>query len=143
MRFFSIVVACFLLPVALGCGSQASVSGKVTFEDGTPLTTGEVRFEAEGFMASGRIQPDGTYRIGTVSDTDGVPKGTYGVTVQALDNSGGTSGAPSMAVAPGDAPAGPPPKSLIDTAFGSVHTSGLTCEVQKSRTFDITVRRPN
>ena len=143
MRFFSIVfVACFVLS-ALGCGSQVSVSGKVTFEDGTPLTTGEVLFEKEGFMASGRIQPDGSYRIGTASDSDGIPKGTYGVTVRALDASGASTSTPSMSVAPGDASAAPPPRSLIDPAFGSVETSGLTCEVQRSTTFNITVRKPD
>ena len=143
MRFFSIViVACFLLS-APGCGSKVTVTGNVTFEDSTPLTTGEVRFETESFVSSGKIQPDGSYRLGTVSDKDGIPKGTYGVAVRALDTGGAASGAQGMGVAPGDAPQGLPPKSLIDPAFGSVQTSGLTCEVKGSRTFDIVVRAPN
>jgi len=134
MRFFcAVIVAVFLFSVA-GCGSKVSVSGKVTFDDGSPLTTGEVRFEMADFVSSGRIQSDGTYRLGTISDKDGIPKGTYGVTVRAMDSSGMTPG-----MAPGDAP---PAKSLIAPQFGSVGTSGLTCEVKGTTTFNITVQKP-
>lgn len=144
MRFFSIVIVSCILLSALGCGSKVAVTGKVKFEDGTPLTTGEVRFEKEGFETNGKIQPDGTYRLGTASDTDGIPKGTYGVSVRALDISGvGVGSTQGFGVAPGDARPAAPPKSLIDNAFGSAQTSGLTCDVKGSRTFDITVRKPD
>ena len=133
MRFFCVVVAVLLFSIS-GCGSKVSVSGKVTFEDGSPLTNGEVRFETANFVSSGKIQPDGTYQIGTASDKDGIPKGTYGVTVRAMDNSTVTSGMALEDV--------PPPKSLIDTRFGSTNTSELTCEVQGKTIFDIKVEPP-
>ena len=134
MRFFCIVtVAVFLFSIA-GCGSKVSVSGKVTFDDGSPLTTGEVRFETTNFVSSGKIQSDGTYRLGTTSEKDGIPKGSYGVTVHAMGQPELTPGMRTEHV--------PPPKSLIDTKFGSTSTSGLTCEVKGSTTFNITVRKP-
>ncbi|MDR1477468.1 MAG: hypothetical protein LBJ00_00830 [Planctomycetaceae bacterium] len=53
----------------LGCGginSNSTVSGKVTFEDGTPLTSGEVIFALSGsdeYFAKGKIGNDGTYNL--------------------------------------------------------------------------------
>lgn len=134
MRFFSVVTVVLLVCSVVGCGSKVSVSGKVTFDDGSPLTSGEVRFETSDFVSSGKIQPDGTYRLGTVSDKDGIPKGTYGVTVRAMDSSGVTPG-----MLPEDAP---PPKSLIASKFGATATSGLTCDVKGKTTFNITVQKP-
>jgi len=134
MRYFSVVVVAVLLFSISGCGSKVSVSGKVTFDDGSPLASGEVRFETADFVSSGKIQPDGTYRIGAISDKDGIPRGTYGVTVRAMDTSMITPGM--------DPEKAPPPKSLIDTKFGSITSSGLTCEVKGTTKFDITVKKP-
>ena len=134
MRFFCVVAIAALFLSISGCGSKVSVSGKVTFDDGSPLTTGEVRFETSGFMSSGKIQPDGTYQLGSISEKDGIPKGTYGVTVHAMDESGMTPG-----MLPEDAP---PPKSLVAPKFGSTNTSELTCEVKGSTVFNITVQKP-
>ena len=117
-----------------GCGSKVSVSGKVAFDDGSPLTTGEVRFETANFVSSGKIQSDGTYRLGTTSDKDGIPKGTYGVTVRAMSAPELKPGVRTEDV--------PPPKSLVNTKFGSTKTSGLTCDVKGSTTFNITVEPP-
>jgi hypothetical protein len=134
MRFFSIVAIAFFLFSAAGCGSKVSVSGKVTFDDGSPLTSGEVRFETAEFVSSGAIQPDGTYRLGTTSAQDGIPKGTYGVTVRAMSTPELKPGVRTENV--------PPPKSLINTKFGATATSELTCEVKGSTTFNITVQKP-
>ena len=134
MRFYPAALAVFVLVLAAGCGSNVGVSGKVTFEDGSPLTTGEVRFETDSFTSSGKIKPDGTYQLGATGIDDGIPKGSYGVTVRAMDNSG---------IKPGMSPAeAPPSKSLIDLKFSSVKTSALTCEVNGKTTFDIKVTKP-
>ncbi|MDR2437753.1 MAG: hypothetical protein LBE12_00075, partial [Planctomycetaceae bacterium] len=79
------------------------------------------------------IQSDGSYRVGTLSDTDGIPKGTYKVSIYALDYSNIT---PEMGL---DAP---PPLSFVAERFCSAETSGLTCDVKGKTKFDITVEKP-
>ncbi|MDR1053082.1 MAG: hypothetical protein LBL39_02810 [Planctomycetaceae bacterium] len=72
----------------LGCGvSNPPVSGKVTFEDGTPLTSGEVIFALSGgeeYFAKGKIGDDGTYSlheytIGKESGKSGCKAGDFKV----------------------------------------------------------------
>jgi hypothetical protein len=132
--YITIIFVSFFLVLIIGCSQQTQVSGKVTFEDGSPLTTGEVRFESSGFLASGKIQSNGTYRLGSTAKADGVPKGSYKVSVFAMDESGFKPG-----TLPRDAPA---PQSLVMEKYRSGETSGLVCEVNGSTTFDITVEKP-
>jgi hypothetical protein len=75
-----------LLPIAgTGCGGTNPVSGKVTFDDGAPLTGGMLIFESKGrepaVTARAEIQPDGSYRLGTHKLGDGAPAGVYRVLV--------------------------------------------------------------
>ncbi len=83
-----------LTPIALfaatlmvcGCGGQPtySVAGKVTFRDGTPLTAGQVEFQAvdRPISAVGYIAPDGTFELNTIDEADGAFTGTYKVAVK-------------------------------------------------------------
>ncbi|MDR1965006.1 MAG: hypothetical protein LBQ50_14640 [Planctomycetaceae bacterium] len=121
----------FVLILFIGCNKGSSVTGKVTFSDGSPLTRGEVTFSTASFVAAGMIQPDGTYSIRANNMKEGIQLGMYSVTVKAYE----------------DAQENPdgmmenlkPVKSLIDTKYTSPTTSGLTCEVKGSMTFDISV----
>lgn len=129
--FFPVLIVVFFL----GCGREPQVTGKVTFPDGTPLTIGEVQFLAETHSASGKIQPDGTYRLGSMKEEGGVPAGTYSVVV--------VKAAKTFPTPPGGGiDDTPPPEFLIDKKFNKPETSGLTCEVGGDRQFDITVTAP-
>jgi hypothetical protein len=134
LHYVAFICVSYLLLLAVGCSGKLQVTGKVTFPDGTPLTSGEVRFESTGFVAAGKIKSDGSYRVGTTSDTDGIPKGEYKVSIYALDNSHITPD-----INPLDAP---PAKSLVAEKFRSAETSGLTCNVTSSTKFNITVEKP-
>ncbi|HXG09605.1 MAG TPA: hypothetical protein VNK04_07430 [Gemmataceae bacterium] len=61
------------------------VEGRVVYRDGTPFTQGLVVFEPleadVRVSAIGEIHKDGTFRLGTYSETDGVPEGRYRVLV--------------------------------------------------------------
>lgn len=77
-------IACFLSLLFLaGCGSHGPktypVSGEVVFEDGVVLQGGLVEFSsAEREMsATGRIGPDGKFRLTTVKDGDGAIAGLH------------------------------------------------------------------
>ncbi|MDR1492417.1 MAG: hypothetical protein LBT05_06835 [Planctomycetaceae bacterium] len=134
MRFTTLICVLLLPALTVGCSGKTKVTGKVAFSDGAPLTTGEVRFESDGFLAAGKIQSDGSYRLGSASETDGVPKGSYRVSIYALDYSHIPPGADLMKA--------PPAKSLVAEKFRSGETSGLTCEVNGATKFDITVEKP-
>jgi hypothetical protein len=86
--------SCFLVWIALlaliagGCtGNRVyPVEGKVIFKDGTPYVGGgQVNFEPMDktvrTAARGILKADGTFRMGTYQDTDGVPEGRYRVVV--------------------------------------------------------------
>jgi len=128
-QYWLIICLCALL--LQGCGNQVNVSGRVTFPDGEPLTRGEVRFQTPTFMATGDIQPDGSYVLSSLGTNDGIPRGTYTVTVSAFADTGSTAG-----MSPSDVP---PAQSLIDLRFNSPATSGLSVDVQGTTVFDFEV----
>jgi hypothetical protein len=67
---FRVVAAALLTTVAVGCGGQGNVSGKVTYKD-KPLVWGTVQFEgSDGVVKHGNIKPDGTYLIEGVATGD-------------------------------------------------------------------------
>ena len=75
LTFVLLFVVC-----ATGCGKNATVTGTVTFPDGTPLDRGIVIFENDKIAARGFIQKDGTYSL-TSGDDKGIPLGTYRVSI--------------------------------------------------------------
>ena len=122
----------FLFFVALllfltGCGDP-QVKGTVTFDDGTPLTTGGVMFVDGSYTATGAIKPDGSYVLSSLTLGDGVKSGNYKVTVSAQTGGGIDEG---------------PVVNLVDVKFADPATSGLTCDVKGATTYNITVTKPN
>ena len=129
-----------LFVFAVGCGGNASVTGKVTLTDGTPVTVGDVIFKTSDQMARGKIQADGTYALET-GGNKGVPPGTYMVSI----------GVSPTVVPPAPNPAGGPPVGRPQISmptipfaekYRSPATSGLTCEVKGRTTFNITLEPP-
>ena len=114
--------ALFLVPCS-GCGAGGGgaptalvpVKGKVTYK-GRPLTSGIVHFEPEGYgrPATGKLQSDGSYTLGTMKEGDGVVAGAHLVTIGGFD------------------------KSLASDRtlkkYGSRRDSGLTAEVDAEHT---------
>ena len=137
MKHLSFLIIVTILFV--GCGQGVSVTGKVTFSDGQPLTVGEVVFQTDTRMASGRIQPNGSYKLSSTTENDGVPPGKYGVKIV---GSYDTSHIPADTLPPMPSANAPQPIPLIDPKFEKTETSGLTCEVKGHTTFDITVTKP-
>jgi hypothetical protein len=95
-RWFLLLVALLMLAPLAGCGPDGpkryQVHGKVTFSDGSVPQGGVrlIRFEPASFAegkavpgtktAQADINDDGTYRMSTVDDFDGVLPGEYKVT---------------------------------------------------------------
>ena len=141
---------CFLTQLTLltlvfcwaGCGSKHTptypVSGKVVFEDGTPLGSGgTVLFESMAtennlrLNARGRIQPDDTFEMTTFEDGDGAVVGKHRVLVRAQRDSREYL------------ESGIAPRPVIDERFEHYKTSGLEFTVEQGNNeYKIVVRRP-
>lgn len=141
---------CVLIAVIVctaGCSNKVKVSGKVTFPDGSPLTVGKVAFETETFVATGIIKENGTYTLGTDSDGDGVPRGSYKVYIAGAMQQTGTQ---NMNVVTPNASgsqergtmAMPMFVQAVAPKYTKADTSGITCDVKTSMTFDIKVEPP-
>ena len=132
------ILLCLFLWCLVGCGSGNTVTGKVTFSDGEPLTVGRVMFTNDSTTAFGDINAKGEYRMGTKKAGDGVPAGTYQVYItsalvpsekHARQDEDGNTYVPSILA--------------IDPKFTVPSQSELTCEVSGKRTFDISVEKPS
>ena len=123
--FFAIVLVSITVT---GCrGGFVPGGGKVTFEDGSPVTFGGIVFETENFMAEGRINADGSYTLYSLKVGDGLPPGKYkvGISSREVDDRGR-------------------PTYYVDPQFSNPATSGLSAEVVKrgQNRFDFTVTKP-
>src|SRR5687768_2935478 len=82
------LIGCWCL-CSLGCNSRLPtypVSGKVVWKGGAPATElngGFVTLDSVELMVSamGPIGPDGSFKLGTFEESDGVPAGEYKVAV--------------------------------------------------------------
>jgi hypothetical protein len=133
-RIFAVVFYLLLLG-AVGCGSSGPsmipIHGQVTYK-GAPLinvTQGIVRYSPKqsgtpAREASGRIQPDGSFVLTTLSKADGVVLGDYDISVSAysaptLTREQTESGVPHTN-----------PKLMIPEKYLKATTSGLSDTVQ-------------
>ncbi|MDR1383370.1 MAG: carboxypeptidase-like regulatory domain-containing protein [Planctomycetaceae bacterium] len=109
-----------------GCGERVSVSGTVSFPDGSPLTQGFVVFENGGNQASGIINETGHYQMGENGNSNGITPGEYKVRVIS-ESGGGSDGTPFV--------------RYIADKYDNTNTSGLVCEVKGKTEFNITVEK--
>ena len=140
MQFFS-----HFLPLApaltfaliCGCGPSHPTTyqtrGVVRFEDGTPVQTGVVELTSLQYQetATGRIQPDGSFVLGTFSESDGACEGKHSaIVLQVIINDGVTTHSRDHGPA-------------VDLAFASYETSRLSVEVkpQDKNFIELTVRK--
>jgi hypothetical protein len=133
-RSVSLLLAtiCPLLLGGCGRGSRletATVTGTVTL-DGKPLTIGAVVFTPErGRAATGRLQSDGTYALGTYRSHDGAVLGKHLVAVIAREETSGGIGRSAENLGAWVAP----------QFYSDFTKSGLTFEVKSdgSNVYDI------
>ena len=131
-RLRLLVPLCLLF--AAGCGAgRYPVSGRVTYEDGSPVTDGTVICESavdgKPVAVQGSIGKDGYYELGADKPGDGALPGSYKVLVmpRALNET---------ELAEGKQPD-------IDGKYGKYESSGLKLEVKPQKNeFNITVSRP-
>ena len=128
--WFLVGISLAVIAVA-GCGSGLHpVRGRVAFADGSPLPTGRVVVSYDdGTASSGSVNPDGTFRVGTLKMTDGMRPGTYRVAVKDAYVEEVKDGRP-VAV------------PLIHKRFADPATSGLEFTVPEKTVWEIVVEKP-
>jgi len=128
---FFLFLAVMML-ATIGCGDKVPMRGKVTFsDDGSPLTAGQVTFSSDTTLARGYLKPDGTYILGTNTEKDGLPKGTYRVSIDYAE----------------EAIPGPPnamglSSSTMRSLIGPMEPKTVVVD-GKTKVYDIVVDRPN
>lgn len=125
----TVLVVC----AAAGCAQSVyPVKGRVHYADGSPVKHGRVVAETGGPTGSwGLIRPDGTFDLGTHAADDGIPPGSYRVSLQNTDT-----------FPPAGAPATFVPQPLVHAKYAKPDTSGLAFDVPATRVWDITVEKP-
>jgi hypothetical protein len=152
MRFskrFSVILfaaVCFLS--VIGCSNNVPLRGRVLDQEGNPITVGMVNFVSDKGLSRAKIQPDGSYTVGTLKQSDGLPPGTYKVYVTNAE----------VPLAPKEPPKGPQrldaagqpilpmmfnTRKLVATKYTTESATPLTCEVPvKGNRFDVIVEKP-
>ncbi|MDR1958648.1 MAG: hypothetical protein LBQ54_06350 [Planctomycetaceae bacterium] len=142
LRLFVIFLGMTVFP---GCGSNIPLSGKIIYEDGTPLKTGMLNFASETTLSRAKIQPDGSYVVGTSKEKDGLPEGKYKVYITGAEE----------AVEPKNAPVkydsmGTPVtvmgryRQLVNRKYLTADKTPLVCDVPAPKNrFDITIEKPD
>ena len=133
MKHQLIIMGVLLVLCLSGCGENMPLSGKITFDDGTPLVSGTIVFECDKTLSRGIIQEDGTFVVGTEKSGNGLPKGKQFT----ICITGAYEPLP-----PGVGMVAPVP--LVATKYNNAMTSGLTFNSDgKTKTFNIVVERPD
>ena len=141
-KVFSFCVLCFCLLILTGCSGRVKFSGRVTYEDGTPLTIGDVYFTNETYMAHGSIDKDGYYYLTSYNPGDGIVPGDYQVYITNTLLFGEPEEEEQEDTGTGKLPNLMPPVATVDPVFADPDANGLKCTIKGSGTYDITVYRP-
>lgn len=133
--FVAVFLAVFLAPVASGCGDSDRlktypVSGLVTSVDGRPFEGGAdsfIVFESveHGLTATGAIDAEGAFTLGTYAPGDGAVSGRHRISVSPPT--------------PGGDPDQPRSRPTLNPKFRDLDASGLTATVEPQRNNEITV----
>ena len=141
--FFALILVCLIVPGLSGCGGDnVRLRGKVTFSDThEPLTCGEIHFSTPAFLARATIQSDGTYTVGSMQESDGLPPGTYAIAiVNAVAEKRSLTDQP--VIGPRGLGKTMPEQLLIDPKYKNKETSGLAITIDKSgKVFNFEVDR--
>jgi hypothetical protein len=127
MRWRVLLMVPVVAVAALGCSGKYPVKGKVQFSDGTPLAAGSMVIFTDEQGASGGVGalgPEGSFEITYDRPRDGLPKGTYRVSIRPPSPWGMTEAQKKSA----------PPRGGIALKYLHPETSDLIVQIEGPRT---------
>jgi hypothetical protein len=128
-QFFVLFIGVLLGITIVGCG-KTTVTGKVTFTDGTPLNCGVIRLTNETGFASANINTDGTFKIVSPINGGGIPHGVYNVSIEGAALPGTLIPGSDKKSEYGEYT---PPTPLIAKKYESPQSSGLVIDTKTGR----------
>lgn len=136
----------FLLGMAgmIGCSGNCPVQGKITYsDDGSSVSQGYLIFDNGKENGRAEINADGSYTAGLKKPGEGIPKGTWNITILGAEKrveakpTKDAMGAVMISMKPDSI------TPLIDEKYKRPETSGLSITVDGSvEQFDFKVDRP-
>lgn len=137
-RLSLLFIALLLTTFFVGCSGNVKITGRVTYENGQPLTIGQVVFSDGYYMAKSDLDKNGEYSLHSLRRNDGIRKGQYNAYIVSAFRFEKT------------APIQDPlqnyrfdkPVLLIDMQHTNPDTSGWTFDLQKSQRIDFVVYPP-
>jgi hypothetical protein len=123
-----------LLVLATGCGpARYAVTGRVSYENGSPVEGGTVIGEAvvDGKVVGvqGNIEPNGHFQLGATKPGDGALPGHYRILV--------------MPIALGDSELAAGKRPGVDSKYSKFESSGFTCDVTSGKNvLNLVVTKP-
>jgi len=132
-----------ILVIFAGCSKNVPLSGKVLDEDGNPITVGTVFFSSEQGLSRARIQSDGSYAVGTLKDTDGLPPGKYKIYVTGAEVGLAPTGPPLVDSMGQEIPPMGGARKLVATKYTTEANTPLILDVPvKGNQYDVRVEKP-
>ena len=137
VRIILLLIAVSSVVSSPGCRKNVYVSGRVTYENGQPLSIGQIVFTDDYHMGRSDIDKNGEYSIHSFRRNDGIPKGTYKVYITGaiLLSDSGSTGIEGMHEIKSE--------SLIDFQHTNPDASGWVFKLEKDTTINLVVYPPN
>ncbi len=150
MLYLSIFCLLLLTLAETGCSGKQPLSGKVTFPDGKPLNCGVIHFVSDSYLSRATIKEDGSFIVGSESEADGIPAGSYKVYIVGAIIEDASAVPEKEKVKSGwkdpDVSASQakerPMISLIDQKYTSLDSTPLTFTIPGEKLFNFTVNPP-
>lgn len=76
-RLTSLFLGFVALTLCVGCSGNVKITGRVTYENGQPLTIGQVVFDNGFYIGKSDLDKNGEYSLHSMSRNDGIRKGQY------------------------------------------------------------------
>lgn len=135
LTFLSYSIVLFV--ASLGCSGNVPVSGRVVFEDGSPLTVGQICFTNDEYMAKSDIDKNGEYSLHSLKKNDGIRKGTYKVYITGAIGFKESKESQGVSAYRFDSPI-----QLVDMQYTNPDLSGWVFDIQKKTKLDFVVYLP-
>ena len=120
IKYWAFLLLGIVLLSGFGCNKNMQITGKVVFsDDGSPLDVGMILFESGAMVSRSSLKEDGTFKLSSEKQNDGIPPGTYKVYFTGAIKTEGGSMAPRII-------------PMLDPRYNSAATSDITITIDQS-----------